>query len=256
MISNRLAAPFDCGLQTAHSSAPDRCADCGPTVCVVPDDAGGFAVVSGAVPGAGLGAFGFVAGAFGVAGAAGRTLPGSARYCRTACSALPIARASKNLCDVVAVKAGDVLLIGRSQLLLRLDHFHVIGDAGGKAVLRLHQRLLRKVQSGLRDLHLFGSGLQIQQSILNVLLNTASQVVDLRLTLLEDRSGLLNVGLDFAALKNRNRQRRCRRPVRSQRTWREADYAVVARKSDRRQTLLPRCLLGVLRRPSAAASAA
>ena len=111
------------------------------------------------------------------------------------------------------VEAGDELIVGRRQLLLRLHHFHVVGHAGAEAVLRLLQRLPRIIESGLGDVDLFRGGFEIQQRVLNVLLDTSSQVVYLRLPLLEDGIGLLHVCLDFAALKDWDLQRARPRPV-------------------------------------------
>ena len=118
----------------------------------------------------------------------------------------------QHLGDVVCVQTGDVLLVCRSQLLLRLDNLNVVGHARGKAVLRLRQRLLRKVEPGTRDLHLLGRSLQVKQRILDILFDSAAQVVDLRLSLLEEGLRLDYIRFNAAALKNRNCQSRCRRP--------------------------------------------
>src|SRR5271156_4025746 len=39
------------------------------------------------------------------------------------------------LCEIVAIKAGDVLVVGACQRLLGLHHLHAVGDACRKAFL-------------------------------------------------------------------------------------------------------------------------
>ena len=70
-----------------------------------------------------------------------------------------------------AYRLADVLIVRRCQLLLRLNHFYVVGDARGEAILRLGDRLLRKVQAGPRDLDLLRGRFQIQQCVLDLLLD-------------------------------------------------------------------------------------
>ena len=54
------------------------------------------------------------------------------RYCRTPCSAYPMARTSSSLGDVVGVQTGDIAFMRCRHGLLRLDDFQVVGDTGGK----------------------------------------------------------------------------------------------------------------------------
>ena len=57
-------------------------------------------------------------------------------------------------------------------MLLRLDDFHVVGHAGGEAVLRLRQRLLGEIEAGLGNLDLLRSGFQVEDGILHFLFDT------------------------------------------------------------------------------------
>ena len=115
-----------------------------------------------------------------------------------------MARASSTLAMLCAKRAGDVLIVGRGQLLLRLNHFDVVGHAGGEAVLRLRQGLLRKIKTGLGDLDLLRGGIQIQDGILHFLLDARLEVVNLRLALLQHGIGLLHVSPHLSALENGN----------------------------------------------------
>ena len=44
----------------------------------------------------------------------------------------------------------------RRYRFLCLHHFEVVGDSGGKAILRLRERLIGKIHRALGDFHLIG----------------------------------------------------------------------------------------------------
>ncbi len=89
----------------------------------------------------------------------------------------------QNLGDVVGVKTADVLLIRRGQSFLRLDHFNVVGDAGGETVLGLGKRLLRIVQGGPGHLDLLAGGGYVENGVGDILLDAAFEIIALRLAL-------------------------------------------------------------------------
>jgi hypothetical protein len=64
---------------------------------------------------------------------------------------------------VVAVKRGDLVIVGASQFVLPGDYFNVIGHARAEAVLRLRDLLLRQLHSEIRGLHLHACGFDLGQ---------------------------------------------------------------------------------------------
>src|ERR1017187_1178726 len=54
---------------------------------------------------------------------------------------------------VIAVQGGDLVVGGAGQAVLRLNHFHVVGDAGLKAVAGLFHFLAGQFDAQLRDVH-------------------------------------------------------------------------------------------------------
>src|ERR1044071_4672062 len=85
--------------------------------------------------------------------------------------------------DVVAKQRVDVLFLGSRHRLLRLHHFNVVGDAGGKAIPRLRQFLVGELARTRGDLRLLASSLQIEKRRAHVVVDLRAHVVRLGTTL-------------------------------------------------------------------------
>src|SRR5215469_4903679 len=90
-----------------------------------------------------------------------------------------------NLRQVVGVKTGNIAFVGAGDRFLGLDHFEVVGHAGGKAVLGLSQGLLGQIDVAACDGHLIGCGLQVEQGVAHIGVNLGAKVVEPRTRLAE-----------------------------------------------------------------------
>ena len=96
--------------------------------------------------------------------------------------------------------------MGRGHGFLGLDYFQIVGDAGGKSVAGLDERLFRQIDGTARDLHLLVGGRDVQQSGADLVFNLAAQVFQLGAVLAQRGFRLQDVGMNLATLKNGNVQ--------------------------------------------------
>src|ERR1017187_4824072 len=69
---------------------------------------------------------------------------------------------------VIAVQGRDLVIAGARQPVLRLNHFHVVGDAGLKAVAGLFHFLARQLDAEFGDVHLAARAAQLSDGSLHV----------------------------------------------------------------------------------------
>src|SRR6202789_1893875 len=74
-----------------------------------------------------------------------------------------------NFCDVVAVEAGDICVVGVREGLLRLNHFDVVGYPRRETIARLLQGLSSEPDRILLNRNFLGGILQIEESVTHFL---------------------------------------------------------------------------------------
>ena len=120
---------------------------------------------------------------------------------------MPRARTREIFAIIVVVETGDVLLVRARDGLLRLHHFHGIGDTRAETIARLSQRLFRQINVAARHINLLRRRLQVQQRRAHIGVDLRAQIVQALAALLESRIGLQNITMNATTLKDRNRQR-------------------------------------------------
>ncbi len=85
--------------------------------------------------------------------------------------------------EIVSIKTFDVVLVGAGDGLLRLHDFQIICHSGGKAVLRLSERLFRQFDRATSDLDLLSGCVKIEQCGAYLVVNLAAEVAQLRTNL-------------------------------------------------------------------------
>src|ERR1700722_4629881 len=111
-----------------------------------------------------------------------------------------------NFCKIIAVETRNVLFVGASDRLLRLHHFHRIGDTRAETIARLKQSLFRQVNVASRHVYQLRRRLQVQQRSANVGVDLRTEIIQALSGLLQPRIGLQNVSVDAASLKDGNRE--------------------------------------------------
>src|SRR5271168_3734634 len=104
----------------------------------------------------------------------------------------------RQFCEIVAVEAGDVLVVGAGQGLLRLHDFDAVGDACRKAVLGTSDVVVGQAQIPMSDVDLLPGGIQIEKCSANVVINLPTDVFRFGLPLTQSRLRLGYVALDPA----------------------------------------------------------
>ena len=89
--------------------------------------------------------------------------------------------------EIVGVEALNVALVGAGHRLLRLHDFQVVRHPGGKAILRLSERLFRQIDGTAGDFHLFGGSIQIEQRGTDLIVDPATKISQLRTHLFQLR---------------------------------------------------------------------
>jgi hypothetical protein len=98
----------------------------------------------------------------------------------------------------VADNSYNVILFGSGQLVLRGNHFNIVGRALLESVLRHLQFAPRQLLSITRHCHLLGGGVQIQQRLAKLLINAAAQIGDLIVDALHAACQLLRLSIAIA----------------------------------------------------------
>src|SRR5271155_5859883 len=106
-------------------------------------------------------------------------------------------------CEIVAIEAGNVLVVGAGQGLLRLHHFDAVGDACRKAVLGTSDIVVGQAHILMSDLNLLLGGIQIEKCSANVVINLPTDVFRFCLPLAQSCFRLGYVALDPATGVNR-----------------------------------------------------
>src|SRR5208337_3083786 len=104
--------------------------------------------------------------------------------------------------QVVRVKTLDVTFMSAGDRLLGLHYFQVVGNPGTESIPRLRKCLFRQLHGTARDLDLIGSGVQIQQSTADFIINAAAKIPQLRTRLLQLGFGFQHVAMNLSAGKN------------------------------------------------------
>src|ERR1700677_3305562 len=89
----------------------------------------------------------------------------------------------RQFCEIVAIEAGDVLVVGAGQGLLGLHHLDAVSDACRKAFLGASDVVVGEAYIPLSDINLFPSGVQIEKCAANVVVNLPADVLCFRLPL-------------------------------------------------------------------------
>ena len=104
----------------------------------------------------------------------------------------------RQFCEIVAIKARDVLVVGAGQGLLGLHHLDAVGDARRKAFLGAGDVVVGEAHILMSDVHLFAGGIQIEKCGANVVINLPTDVFCFCLPLVQSRFRLSYVALDPA----------------------------------------------------------
>ena len=90
----------------------------------------------------------------------------------------------------MSIKTLNITFMRAGDRFLRLNYFQVVGDSGGKSILRLLERFLGQFNRTARHLHLLRSSVQIEQGGANFIINSAAKISELG-------AGLLQLGVRF-----------------------------------------------------------
>jgi hypothetical protein len=104
----------------------------------------------------------------------------------------------RQFCEIVAVEAGDVLVVCAGQGLLGLHHLDAVGDACRKAVLGTSDVFVGQAHILMSDLNLLPGGIQIEKCSANVVINLPTDVFCFCIPLVQSRFRLDYVALDPA----------------------------------------------------------
>src|SRR6202034_1396776 len=108
----------------------------------------------------------------------------------------------RQFCEIVAIQAGDVLVVCAGQGLFGLHHLDAISDACGKALLGTGYVVVGQVHILMSDVNLLFGGTQIEKCSANVVINLPTDVFCFCLPLTQSRFRLGDVALDAAAGEN------------------------------------------------------
>src|SRR3984957_8499260 len=104
----------------------------------------------------------------------------------------------RQLCEIVAVEAGDVLVVGAGQGLLGLHHLDAVGDACREAFLGTSDVVVGQTHILMSNVNLLPGGIQIEKCGANVVVNLPADVFSFCLPLAQSRFRLGYVALDPA----------------------------------------------------------
>ena len=79
----------------------------------------------------------------------------------------------------MCVQALNITLMSAGYGFLRLNHFQIVGNTGGKTILRLVERLVRQIDGTAGNFDLLGSRIQIQQGGANFIVDAAAQIISI-----------------------------------------------------------------------------
>src|SRR5579862_3675774 len=102
----------------------------------------------------------------------------------------------RQFCEIVAVEAGDVLVVGAGQGLLRLHHLDAVGDACRKAFLGTSDGVVGQAHTLMSNLDLLPGGIQIEKCGANVVIDLPTDVFCFCLPLAQSRFRLSYVAFD------------------------------------------------------------
>src|ERR1700722_14954394 len=102
----------------------------------------------------------------------------------------------RQLCEIVAIEAGDVLVVGAGQGLFGLHHLDAVGDACRKTFLGAGDVVVGGTHIPMSDINLLPGGIQIEKCGANVVVNLPADVLCFRLPLAQSRFCLCYVAFD------------------------------------------------------------
>src|ERR1700691_5422818 len=104
----------------------------------------------------------------------------------------------RQFCEIVAIEAGDVLVVRAGQGLLGLHHLDAVGDACRKAFLGTSDVVVGQAYILMSDVNLLPGGIQIEKCSANVVINLPTDVFRFCLPLAQSRFRLGYVAPDPA----------------------------------------------------------
>src|SRR5260370_39971371 len=104
----------------------------------------------------------------------------------------------------MSIKTLNKAFVRAGNGFLGLHNFQIIGDSGGKAILRLSQRLFGQFDGTAGDLDLLGRGIKIEQGRTDFVIDAATQIAQLRANLPELSIGDEDIAVDSITRENRN----------------------------------------------------
>src|SRR5262249_45041535 len=110
----------------------------------------------------------------------------------------------RDLCEVVIVETGDVLLVGGGDQLLRLDHLDGVGYTCAETVASLCESLFGQIYITARNVDLFCGGIQVEECCAHVGINLRPQILLAIARLLEASVSLQNIAVNAAPQKDWN----------------------------------------------------
>src|SRR6266481_722503 len=105
-------------------------------------------------------------------------------------------------CHIVAIQAGDVLVIRARQRLLRLHDFDTVRYPGGETLLGARETFPGEVHVLTRNRYLLPRGLQIKECGADIIVNLSAQVFCFRLALPEYCFCFRNIAVDTSTSKD------------------------------------------------------
>src|ERR1700733_9130012 len=106
----------------------------------------------------------------------------------------------------MGVQAFDIAFVSTSERFLRLHDFQIVGNAGGKAILRLGKCLLCQIDRTACHSYLLGGGIEIEESSADFVIDASPEIRQLRTRLLKLRVGLEHVTVSSVAREDGNVQ--------------------------------------------------
>ena len=104
---------------------------------------------------------------------------------------------------VIAIEGADLIVVGARQLILRVDYFEVVGDAGLKTVARLGDFLMGQLDPQVGDGDFAAGGFHLDRGGFHFQGDAVAQVLFPLLELADGKIGLGAVGLNSAAGEER-----------------------------------------------------
>jgi len=92
----------------------------------------------------------------------------------------------------------DVVFLRTRQLILRGDHLDVVSDAGLKSILREFEFALGEILPFVSDGHLVRRGLEVQQGLADIFVDSMAQVGDLSVDALQTADQFLGFAAAIA----------------------------------------------------------